>query len=228
MGFRDALTSATDVDTTGPLSGAGARLYEATDANGLPYGVLEFSDGVFGDTPARLIGRATFNPRSVAGTQGGGAYLLGGSYNGVTAPELDLTVEDISAGAGNWQPVARITAPLTTPPPRVNTPLTVAPGWTQTTPLGAYIDATGYVCLNGIFANNAAFTPAGNTVFTAALPPALRPVSNKFFTITPHTSAVVVHCSIRTDGTFVLDTASGQVPAGSFFDLGPLRFHPTA
>lgn len=109
MGFRNPITTAAAVDTGQP-GGARARVYQGSDTTGT-YGVLEFDDGIAGDTPAQVIGRANLTPQPGGGgytAQGGGLTVKGGSYNGVTAPELDLNVEQ--APAGGYQPVARLKA----------------------------------------------------------------------------------------------------------------------
>jgi hypothetical protein len=104
MGFRRTITTATDVDTGTP-TGAGVKVYETSDANGNQFGVVEFRDGLFGDAPAQVMGKAFLSSRGAVAT-GGGLSLVAGSYNGTTGPELDLSVE--SDPAGGYRPVARL------------------------------------------------------------------------------------------------------------------------
>lgn len=98
MGFRNPITSAAAVDTGQP-AGAGARVYQGADSTGV-FGVVEFRDGIAGDAPAQLVGRANMVPQGGGGytQQGGGMALRAGSYNGVSGPEWDVQVEGDPAG----------------------------------------------------------------------------------------------------------------------------------
>lgn len=226
MGFRTPLTAV----NTGQPAGAGAKVYQGSDATGV-YGVLEFRDGIAGDTPAQVTGRANLVPQGggVYTAQGGSLALKAGSYNGVTGPELDLLVEE--APAGGYQATARLVgAPLITPPPRQAQALTLDAGWTAVAGAScqAMVDAAGYVCLAGLFTNNNAFTPSGQIPFTTVLPVALRPAGNRFFVVTTRNTTAVLFCSVRTDGRFYVDGTTTALAANSTFVLDQIRYHPTA
>lgn len=106
MGFRNPVTTATDVDTGQP-DGAGVRVYQKAVTGGTA-GVVEFRDGIAGDTPSTLTAQANLVPQGGGYTaQGGGFAMDAGSFNGVDGPKWDLRVEE--AGAGGYRPVARLT-----------------------------------------------------------------------------------------------------------------------
>lgn len=108
MGFRNRLTTAGAVDTTDTPGGPAVRIYNY-DTPTQRVAVVEFGDGIAGDTPSRLTSLANLVPQNPGYTaQGGGFTLAGGSWNGVDAPDLALGVE--SAPAGGYRSVARLTA----------------------------------------------------------------------------------------------------------------------
>lgn len=110
MGFRDPITSP-EVDTRPADTAAGVRMYEAPDPDtGLPRGVVEWTTGHAGDVPAQAVQTADPSPRSIT-TPYGRLAVKGGTYGTVTgpvtAPELDLSVEQ-DAATGNPVRVARV------------------------------------------------------------------------------------------------------------------------
>lgn len=109
MGFRNPITSAAAVDTRAVPTVAGVRMYEMPNPDtGQPYGVLEWDDGITGDTPARVVQTADANPHSVT-TPYGRLAITAGAYAGKTGPELDLSVEQDSVG--NPVAITRLTSP---------------------------------------------------------------------------------------------------------------------
>lgn len=97
MAFRGGVAPATVFDTRFDPSGAGVRVYTDNTDPAAPRGVVEFSDG-FGDAPGQLVQHATANQRAQKATAGGGLTVVGGSYAGLPAPQLDLAVVQIDAG----------------------------------------------------------------------------------------------------------------------------------
>lgn len=76
MGFRVPPSSAgpaTAVDTRPSVSLPGVRVYQSTDGKGNPRGVVEFPDGVTGDSPAQVYANAYSGG-------GGGLTVAGGTY----------------------------------------------------------------------------------------------------------------------------------------------------
>lgn len=108
MGYRNPITSVAAVDTgTNPL-GARVRVYEGSDPDGSVYGVVEWDDGIFGDTPAKIIGRSTPNPRGLSGSVGGSLTISAGTYNGKAGPTLGMNV--VQNGDGSYSSVAELDA----------------------------------------------------------------------------------------------------------------------
>lgn len=98
MGFRDPVTSATDVDTGRGLADAGVRLFQDLSIPSVPRGVAEWRTG--------LMDRNATAELSGGGSGGSNFAISGGATEGVNAPELDLNVE--GAGIGGYVPVARL------------------------------------------------------------------------------------------------------------------------
>lgn len=99
MGWKNPGTSAA-LDTRPAASAAGVRIYETPDPDrGLNVGVVEWNDGVAGDSPATAIQSHNPNPRG-ADTPFGALALFGGSYDNpnpvvggkLSAPSLSLEV----------------------------------------------------------------------------------------------------------------------------------------
>lgn len=116
MGYRNPATSAGTLDTGAGFATGSVESYTdnpTSDLLGSPLytaaGFL-FRDGISGDNPASLVNAAYYTPQGNNSlTEQGGSYTLkGGSYNGVQAPELDLSVETLQAGG--YGPVARLIA----------------------------------------------------------------------------------------------------------------------
>jgi hypothetical protein len=107
MGFRNPPRTAAGVDTGLP-AGAGVKIYQGSNfpAYG-SFGVVEFRDGIGGDAPVQLIGRANYNPRAEGASLGGSLTLGGGSFNGVDMPALTLAVEEVPGGG--YYPTVRLT-----------------------------------------------------------------------------------------------------------------------
>lgn len=192
MGFRNPVSSVSDVDTGDPLSGAGAKLYETVDGNGFPYGILEFPDGIAGDVSPKVTGKADYNPRAGAQTLGGGLRLQGGSYNPngaglIPAPEIDLLV--VQNGDGSFSPkAALLNAPRGVEPLQSCTPVVgpgpnagggvLGPGWinydTTTWPaLKLWKLADGRVHFQGMLRNvNGSPLTSGAVIIAASTLPA--------------------------------------------------------
>jgi hypothetical protein len=156
MGFRVPLTSATAVDTRTAPTGAGARLYEATDANGV-WGVLEFDNGIPGETPSTVTGRS--NAGAGGSVQGGSLAMQAGSFNSVAGPRLSLDVAP--AATSGYEASARLSglARLS-----VDAPVEVPTGALASVP-----SSPGDIILNGPLPTD--FQPqirAGTAVVTAA------------------------------------------------------------
>jgi hypothetical protein len=187
MGFRNPLASAVD---TGLPGGAGAKLYQYFDPATLTsYGVLEFRDGVAGDLPAQVVGKADYSQTGENVTVGGGLRLVGGKYRGIVAPELDLNVEP--DGAGLYFPVARLKGaptldlggakllPITAPTALPLNTFIQAYGSGNQPPVYSR-DADGYVHLAGLLAVvGAASLAAGYKL--ATLPAGYRPTATRRF-----------------------------------------------
>lgn len=88
MGFRNPITSASAVDTTGG-SGGGVRIFnQPVTVLGVPgkQGVIEFDDGIAGDVPPNI----TVTPGGNRSDQGGQFVAGGGSFGGLPVPTLTL------------------------------------------------------------------------------------------------------------------------------------------
>lgn len=243
MGFRNPVSTVSDVNTGDPLSGAGAHLYETTDANGYPYGVLDFPDGVTGDVSPKVIGKADYNPRAQAQVTGGGLRLQGGSYNPngaglIAAPEVDLLV--VQNGDGSHTPVVsmtagtggKITQDVATAPLIAATalplngaffqPYNPGTGWSQPTYRKL---ASGLVVVSGLIGViNASFT-VGTVI--ATLPVGCRPAggSMPFFCVAWSNNAGL-RADVQNNGTI---TYQGSLPsatptAGAFIALDGIAF----
>lgn len=95
------------IDTgVGGTNVPGVKLYTVVESTTSAYGAVEFRDGVVGDLPAQVIGKADYSQTANSATVGGGLRLVGGKYRTVVAPELDLNVEP--DGAGGYFSVARL------------------------------------------------------------------------------------------------------------------------
>lgn len=107
MGFRtDPLTTVEGVDTGPTPTGPGARVYQDNSGE-WPRGVLEFRNGVFGDTPATLdLTSYLLQDGPLLRSFGNRLRLQGAATNGATAAALDLTVEE--QPDGNYAARARL------------------------------------------------------------------------------------------------------------------------
>jgi hypothetical protein len=105
MGFRNPITSADAVDTGQP-AGAGVRIYQAETAYGTT-GIIELRDGIVGDTPSTISSSANLVPQGGGYTaQGGGLSVGAGSWNGVSGPQLGLSV--VADPGGGYMAEARL------------------------------------------------------------------------------------------------------------------------
>lgn len=239
MGFRTPLTSATAVDTGQP-AGAGASLYQGSDAYGV-YGVLEFRDGISGDNPAQVIGRANLVPGGGGGYtgQGGSLVVKGGSYNGVTGPEVDFNVE--SAPLGGYRPALRLTAgsggiivPDTTLSPIV--PFTALPlngtyfsvldpsenTWHK--PFYTKL-SSGLVVLGGLI-NVLSISFGNGTQVAGPLPAGCRPAKAEPFHLLGWNGADW-RCDVHADGTLIYNGADPNATSsvGGFLSLHGIAFY---
>jgi hypothetical protein len=101
MGFRDPITTASDVDTGRGPSDAGVRLYQDTSVPAVPIGVAEWRTGQMArNATAKLSG----------GGSGGSSFSIdgGASLAGLDAPRLNLNVEALPAGG--YGSIARLRA----------------------------------------------------------------------------------------------------------------------
>lgn len=107
MGFRNPVTTVTDVDTRITPAGAGVRVYEDNTDPAQPRGVVEFRTGFGTDLPATITQHAVANQRAENASDTGGLRLDGGSYNASTAPVLDLM--SVNNGDGTYSSRAALT-----------------------------------------------------------------------------------------------------------------------
>jgi hypothetical protein len=101
VGFRDPITSASDVDTGRGPSDAGVRIYQDTTVPAVPQGVAEWRTG-------QMARNATV--RLAGGGSGGSAFTIDGGapQPGQDAPQVRLNVESLPAGG--YGPVLRLVA----------------------------------------------------------------------------------------------------------------------
>jgi hypothetical protein len=189
MGFRNPITTATDVDTRTTIGRPGIYTTETVDGSGNTTASLHLTDGFAADAEALLSRTAAVNTHTQGQSLTGGVAVKGGSYGGVTAPELDLSVE--SAAAGGTQAVGRLRggvfytadAPLVVeahPAPLKigGTPSLYQNAWQDlggtNAPLIAWLLPTGRVELSGAI-KNAGNLAAGANVVVCQLPTWARP-----------------------------------------------------
>lgn len=177
MTFREALTSAGDVDTRLTPTGAGARMYTDNSDPASPRGVVELSDGFFGDTPATLTQHSVANTRAEDASLTGGVTLAAGSYGGGAAPSLALDLVQ-AASDGSLYPQASLTAPLAvaagTVPAFKSTEVNISnvaagsvpPGFQPIIRSGTFVGT-----VNAASFINVPFTALPNGVFTVSLTP---------------------------------------------------------
>lgn len=99
MGYRNPITTASEVDTGRGPSDAGVRLYQDTTNPAVPAGVAEWRTGQMArNATAKLTG----------GGSGGSAFVIDGGapQAGLDAPRLKLNVE--SQPAGGYAAVSRL------------------------------------------------------------------------------------------------------------------------
>lgn len=249
MGFRNPVTSVSDVDTGPTPTGPGVRLYQDTVNN---RGVLELRDGAPGHTPATL--QLTNNPSA------GDPHITLMQLQGVSSVVDSLAGEVAVAPRVNLDVVANLSSPghylgrLTLNSDlhyiegqaRVNHSVAGPDGdWTSMVPLlGAAwsawdtagnlpsyrMDAAGNVHVAGIVKLNVGSSlAAGGGVAVATLPAAYRPERIQ------HRISVIVNSSgvwqgfgwtyVDTAGVvFVFNSTAVTQPAGSGWALG-LTFH---
>lgn len=203
--------------TTSQIPAAGAILAESQDEQGFPYGALSFTDGYAADTASYIMGKADYNPRSVAVTLGGGITLQAGRYNNTQGPSLSVKVE--TDGAGAVRPVARISAPFepvsSAPapyiaPPFINNP---NPGQEQLT---VYQLASGLFFLSGFLYNNSAGAVSAAGTQLASVPPGYQPATGVIY-LHAHfatTSAGSIPCYLQSNGGIYL--AAGSIPSAAY------------
>lgn len=228
MGFRNPATSATAVDTGHGQTDAGVRVYQDLSTPGVPRGVAEWRTG-------RMDRNATATLSG--GGSGGSAFVLdGGAALGVAAPQLQLNVE--GAAAGGYTPVARVTGgPLivqgaitgAAPVDTASLDLDTTHGyWSGVSGRGVgwFIDAAGFVCLDGGFTNTVAFAAGTSSVLITTVP--TPPKVNRWFHLPIYPTASVALVGVRTSGQVLIDQLGGAVPVSSFWDPSVIRFNPTA
>lgn len=108
MGFRNRLTSATTLDTRTTVGTPGVVTDQHTvDASLTTAASLALTDGFALDQNAGLYRTAAVNTNAQAQSKSGGLAVKGGSYAGVTAPELDLNVNALGGGGAEAEAVLR-------------------------------------------------------------------------------------------------------------------------
>lgn len=188
MGFREELTSIGALDTNS--TGAAVRIYQDNAAG---RGILEFSDGVTGSTPARVALTPTSGGKLTdLRMQGASGGDLGGTTGPTAAGWLSLRVtadRPTTAPGVVFSGVAELGGDRVSlvGPVSVNNPITgpdfgwkalpLSAAWVPWSPaatdLPRYrLDAAGNVHFAGILklANNGSFINAGNSASVAQLP----------------------------------------------------------
>lgn len=111
MTFRNKLTAAAAVDTRTTPTGAGVQVLTDNSNPATPRGMVQFTDGFAGDSPAQIVQHAEANTRAVNASQSGGITVVGGSYNSpagqVSAPNMDMSV--VLHGDGSRSRLAQFT-----------------------------------------------------------------------------------------------------------------------
>lgn len=201
-----------------PVPPAGANLREATDANGDPYGLLEFTDGIYADASSYIMGKADYNPRSVAATTGGGITLQAGRYNGQDGPSLSVKVE--TDGAGYVRPAARVSVPfepVATDPASFIAPPFVNDPFTGNEQLTVYRLSSGLCFLAGILQHTGATAISAANAQIASVPVAYAPPTGSTFLQGFFANAGgTVTCYLSPNGGIFLAGGSPPIPAGSF------------
>lgn len=215
MTFRTALTSATAVDT-GAGKPAGVRIYQSRDGKGNPMGVIEFDDGVTGDTPATItIGSF--------GNLGGGALTIkGGSYGGIAAPSLMLQVDQ--AGQSSAQLTSPLTVVQSAAPVMRSGILNYSTAHSDPTYQDAVVMqlADGGIVLEGLVSNQTGASVGSTDYPFLTLPAWAIPAKRIPFTVWSNAGPVRVDV-VPADGQLHLESA---VVNGGWFSLADITYRP--